>query len=100
HVVVDVLVVVDVDHPRARGVAHDDGVGLVRLEARWDTRRPHLPRPSGGHLRGAGALAVDAHLTFGDRHGVDYQGITCYGIRCTHGPILANSFVVAYPINA
>ena len=100
HVVVDVLVVVDVDHPRARRVAHDDGVRLVRLEARRDSRWHHLAGASGGRLRGARALPVEAHLTFGDRHGVGGQCVTCYGIRCTHGPILAISFVVAYRINA
>ena len=100
HVVVDVLVAVDVDHPRARRVAHHDGMRVVCLEARRDAGRHHLAGPVGRRLRGACALAVHAHLTFGDLPGGRRDGLRCYGIRCRHGPILAIPFVLAYRIDA
>ena len=58
HVVVDVLVAVDVDHPRAGGVADDDRVRVVGLEARRHAEREHLARPVGGSLRAGRAFGV------------------------------------------
>ena len=69
HVVVDVLVAVDVDHPRAGGVADDDRMRVVGLEARGHAERKHLARPVGGSLRAGRAFGVAGQLTLGDRLG-------------------------------
>ena len=67
HVVVDVLVAVDVHHAGAGGVAHDDRVRLVGLEARRDAEREDLAGPGRGRLRTDGPLDVAGELALGDR---------------------------------
>ena len=66
HVVVGVLVAVDVDHRRPGGVANDDRMRVVGLEARRHAEREDLPGPVRRPLRANGALLVAIEFALAD----------------------------------
>ena len=66
HVLVDVLVVVDIDHSGSGGVLDDDRPRFVGLEARRYAHRHHPPSTLGLNLRSLRALRVHRFLPGGD----------------------------------
>ena len=80
-VVVDVLVVVDVDHSGSGGVLDDDRPWFVGLEARRHPRRHHLLGAFRRDLRSLRSLRIHHSLPGGDFLGTGNKVV----VGCGHG---------------